>query len=622
MLEVEATDGRGRNATWTPSPGQAVHSPALIVPATSLVPVPNWAEVVLTGQPAGRGKVELVSGGTWFYPAEVPAGATGAIVVPPLQPAPTTKVQLVPVGDHVAAFHDAVGWASNPKTFVPAFIEARRLATPGRLLWAPGLGTPADYALWAYLGVDLFDASPLLLAATRGQVLTSDGVLTAEEAGKLLGDGTGAAWDAARIAQHNLEAARRELLLIRQHVAKGTLRFLAERRAYASPPTVELLRRFDREHSFLEAAAPRHRATPLPAMTSDSLWMPEVEAFRRALRGPYEPPRSAKVLVLLPCSQRKPYKLSRSHRFFSRALDDSGLRPLVHEVMVTSPLGLVPRELEETYPANQYDIPVTGHWMRDEEALVREQLAALLSKHDYDHVVVHTGQATFDVVRDLLPEHVRHTCLKHPTSVEDCERLKAELVRIKQEMLAANGNRIDLRAASKDRKLEDLRALATFQFGPAVADELVAGCEAVGRAPFVKLVRADGTQVAMTTPERGVLSLTMAGAAVLARHGVKRVRIGDFRPKATSSLFAVGVEGADSDVREGDEVVVVHGDDVRGVGVARMSAEAMTHLKRGVAVGLRHTTATARPNGEPGELRETKVPVLPAIPVSSAEGRA
>jgi archaeosine synthase len=598
VLEVEAFDGRARVARWSLGPGQDARTPVLLVPETSFAPVPSWAQAVLTAQPKGRlDVIEIVSGGTWFHPRET---APGALAVPPVQPAPTTKVQVVPVGDEMAAFHDAVGWASNPKSLVPAFVEARRLATPARLLWAPGLGTPADYALWAYLGVDAFDASPLLLAAARGQALTTDGPLSADEAGRVLGDGE--PWDAARIAAHNLEAARRELELVRAHVAKGTLRALAERRAYTSAAGVETLRRFDREHHFLEAAAPRHRAVPLPAMTADSLWMPEVEAFRRAFRDSYEPPRSPKVLVLLPCSQRKPYKTSRSHRQFARVLDDSGIRPLLHEVMVTSPLGLVPRELEETYPASQYDIPVTGHWMRDEEAIVRGQLAALLSKHDYDHVVVHSGQGTFDVLRDLLPEHVRHTCLKHPTSQEDLARLAAELARLKE---ALGG--VDSWKAGRDRKLEDLRALASFQFGAAVADDLAAGAEAHGRMPFVKLVRRgeDGseTQLAMTTPERGVLSLTLDGAKALARHGRKRVRIGDFRPKGTSSLFAVGVEGADPDVREGDEVVVVHGDDVRAVGVARMSAEAMTHLRRGVAVTLRHTAAGSKaPKAEPVEV--------------------
>jgi archaeosine synthase len=617
VLEVDAFDGRARNARWAPGPGQDVRTPALFVPETSFAPVPAWAQAVLTTQPKGRaGVVELVSGGTWFHPRDVPATA-GALVVPPVQPAPSTKVQVVPVGDEVAAFHDAVGWASNPKTLLPAFIEARRLATPARLLWAPGLGTPADYALWAYLGVDAFDASPLLLAAARGQALTTDGPLSADEAGRLLGDGE--PWDAARLAAHNLEAARRELDLVRHHIAKGTLRALVERRVYSSAPSVETLRRFDREHHFLESAAPRHRPIPLPAMTADAIWMPEVEAFRRAFRDAYEPPRTPKVLVLLPCSQRKPYKVSRSHRAFGRVLDDSGIRPLLHEVMITSPLGLVPRELEETYPASQYDIPVTGHWMRDEEAVVRDQLAALLTKHDYDHVVVHAGQGTFDVLRDLLPEHVRHTCLKHPTSPEDLERLAAELARLKETL-----GGVDAWKAGRDRKLEDLRALATFQFGAAVADDLTAGAEAHGRMPFVKLVRkeADGreVQLAMTTPERGVLSLTLDGARILAKHGRKRVRIGDFRPKGTSSLFAVGVEGADPDVREGDEVVVVHGDDIRAVGVARMSAESMTYLKRGVAVTLRHTAAADRPNRNPGNDGKPTLPEIPAIPVSSGGG--
>jgi archaeosine synthase len=622
VLEVVSFDGRARAARWTPSPGQDVQTPGLLFPETSLARAPAWTQAIVTAHPKGRKDlVELVSGGTWFYPRDIPAGAIG---IPALQPAPSTKVQLVPIGDEVAAFHDAVGWASNPKSLVPTLIEARRLATPGRLLWAPGLGTPADYALWVYLGVDLFDASPLLLAAVRGQALTTDGILSAEEAGKLLGDGT--PWDTDRLIAHNLEAARLELELVRHHIAKGTLRFLAERRIYASPPTVEMLRRFDREYYYLEAAAPRHRATPLPAMTVEALAMPEVEAFRRAFRDGYEPPRSAKVLVLLPCSQRKPYKLSRSHKFFSRALDDSGIRPFVHEVMITSPLGLVPRELEETYPANQYDIPVTGHWMRDEESIVRNQLAALLDKHAYSHVIVHTGQATFDVLRDLLPENVRHTCLKHPTSVEDCARLKEELIRIKGEL-----GTVDAWRAGKDRKLEDLRALATFQFGPAIADDLVAGAIAHGRMPFVKLERKDGEiQIGMTTPDRGVLSLTLEGAKVLAKHGRKRVFIGDFKPKGTSTLFAVGVEGADPDVREGDEVVVLHKDEVRAVGVAKMSAESMTHLKRGVAVMLRHTASgdakpaktAAQPNKNSGNSGKPSVPEIPAIPVSSSPSEA
>ena len=41
-------------------------------------------------------------------------------------------------------------------------------------------------------------------------------------------------------------------------------------------------------------------------------------------------------------------------------------------MIITSPLGLVPRELELIFPAQQYDIPVTGHWFEDELAMIKE----------------------------------------------------------------------------------------------------------------------------------------------------------------------------------------------------------------------------------------------------------
>ncbi|MGB0651611.1 MAG: PUA domain-containing protein [Thermoplasmatota archaeon] len=113
-----------------------------------------------------------------------------------------------------------------------------------------------------------------------------------------------------------------------------------------------------------------------------------------------------------------------------------------------------------------------------------------------------------------------------------------------------------------------------------------------GKAPYHKLFAPDGEQMGITT-DKGMMSLSPRGAAALAEAGVKRVFIGDFHPKKTSSLFAVGVDGADPDVRRGDDVAIGHlaedgSFDLRAVGKAQMSAAEMTHHKRGVAVSLRH----------------------------------
>lgn len=558
MHETIHADGHAKVARWE-TPQGVVQTPNLVWPETSLFGPRDDMAVHLVSRPSGATRVELVSAGTWFHPQDV----TAPLVVPNVRPGPTTDVQLLSIGDELAVLHDGAAWMSNPRHAVPALVEAKRLAQ-GRLFWLPGVGVPDDYALWCYLGVDLFDAMPLMRAALSGERLSVDGREADDR-------------DVAHILADNIAAARAELAVVERHIRAGTLRSLVERRVYAKPASVELLRRFDREHSYLELAAPRHRTAPLPCHTYESLWGPEVEVFRRRLRDDYAPPATARVLVILPCSLGKPYKLSRSHRIMGRVLEETGVRAALHEVMLTSPLGVVPRELEEVYPVAHYDVPVTGHWMRDEEEIIRTQMAALLDKAAYDAVVVHAGQESLDVLRDLLPDTALHTCLKHPTHPDDLERLKTTL--------------LGLGIAKTDwpaRRLADMQSLLTFQFGAGVARTLTQGATVSGRPPFVKLER-DGKQLGTTTPERGVVSLTLDGARVLADAKRGRVFIGDFTPKKTSTLFAVGVVGADPDVRPGDEVAVVKPDGtVVACGVAAMDAVSMTHAKRGAAVNLRH----------------------------------
>src|SRR5207237_3730826 len=123
---------------------------------------------------------------------------------------------------------------------------------------------------------------------------------------------------------------------------------------------------------------------------------------RRRMRERYAKPPSTSVLLLLPCSARKPYSTSRSHRRFRDAVLASANPAAVHEVIVTSPLGLIPRELERFYPAGAYDIPVTGDWSRDEAAVVADDLATFVESNRYESVVAHLG-ADGPIVHRGLP---------------------------------------------------------------------------------------------------------------------------------------------------------------------------------------------------------------------------
>ena len=59
--------------------------------------------------------------------------------------------------------------------------------------------------------------------------------------------------------------------------------------------------------------------------------------------------------------------------------------------MVTAPLGLVPRELEDFWPAAHYDIPVTGDWDVDELLVIREMVSEYARRNGFELIINHSG---------------------------------------------------------------------------------------------------------------------------------------------------------------------------------------------------------------------------------------
>ena len=163
-----------------------------------------------------------------------------------------------------------------------------------------------------------------------------------------------------------------------------------------------------------------------------------------------------------------------------------------------------------------------------------------------------------------------------PGSRDSLEELRAALMN-----LTARGTKTP---DWRERMTEDIASISRFQFGDAGA-HLTEGTQAFGRWPGTKIVRS-GTQLGAMSQRRGMISLTLAGAAKIASEDVYCVEIDDFVPKG--NLFAVGVEDATDDIRIGDDVAIRHGADVRAVGVARMTPVEMRSAERGEAVHVRH----------------------------------
>jgi archaeosine synthase len=246
-------------------------------------------------------------------------------------------------------------------------------------------------------------------------------------------------------------------------------------------------------------------------------------------------------------------------------------------------LGLVPRELELAYPAQQYDIPVTGVWDTAEKAMIEHDLKWLVENNHYDNIIVHLSGELLGIVEHLfqtLNIDIIKTCKgSHPTSQNALKNLTKNLTEVAQEL-----DRVPQQERLREYMLNRLK----FQFSEIGAKLLENGEIMIkGKYPNLKLFR-DKNQLGMLIAERGMTSLTLEGAKVLAEGRSFWVEIDDFQPKG--SVMAVGVVEADPAIRIEDEVVITHKDELRGVGKAAMSVPEMLKSVRGIAVKVRHHT--------------------------------
>jgi archaeosine synthase len=498
-----------------------------------------------------------------------------AIKLPPLELAGPRGVLVHPFSARAPEEADVyvLGNAAslkNPRDLVAAVVSVRESIAPDTALYAPALATPANLALLVYLGIDLIDGVRMVSDGLLGRYHTRDGLWNAEDLSglpcrcescrKIDADGR----KAGLLIAHNLQKLEEELLVVREAILAESMREYVERQVRVAPEQTAALRLLDAEHQYLEKRTPVLRKSTFYANCSESLGRVEVTRFAERVIERYSAPESD-VLLLLPCSAKKPYSLSRSHRLFSEAL--GGRRRYLHELILTSPLAIVPRELEEAYPAASYDVPVTGRWDREERAWLAGRLEAYLKKNRYARIVAHLEGELAQAVKDCGLEA---TYTGGGTSGPALDRLASAVAE------ACQGA-----ARLPDLRLLRYRAHADFYFGPGAGDLLLAGKTILrGR----EIQDEQKKPLAATTPS-GMIALSLAGAARLEKLGRYIVRIGDFRPMG--SLLAPGVVDADEQIRPGDEVIII-GEKAFGVGRAKMSGWEMVRSRRGVAAEIRH----------------------------------
>ncbi len=577
-------------------------------------------EVLARDGPARRGELRLDegvvtptlvddhvedAGSLWSDDRPVPAGESDRLTIvphrgfptgtreavqeafhpdPPAIDGPTAAVVTAHLADDLGVdayvLSGLAGIRTRPRRLIETIVSVRRRIPPDTALYAPGIATPANVAILSYAGVDLFDRDFAVVAGSEGRYLTREGELQLAGLEELpcrcprCSAAAPGALDPEEVIDHNVATLEETMTLVRERIRAGTLRDYLEGQVRHVSWLTAALRHLEDEWRYLERRAPVAAEATMICSTDDALKRAPVRRFAARLRDRYRPRLDDRPAILVPCSATKPYSQSSSHRDFRDAIDFRG-----HVVSLSSPVGVVPDELELTYPAQHYETPVTGHWSASEREYVTELLANYLQRASYPRVVAHVPDAGYgSVVRSATDragiDRVEWTVTEHPTDGASLGALSSTLEGTPR--------------FQRDRRYRAIiAAIADVQFGTDVGDALLEDAEVRGRYPRLRLFDADGDQLATLVHQYGMLALTLAGGRRLQaiderRH---RVAIDGFVPHG--SVLAPGVIDAAMAIRVGDEVVV-DGPAAFAVGRAEMSGPEMIASDRGVAVDVRH----------------------------------
>jgi archaeosine synthase len=444
---------------------------------------------------------------------------------------------------------------SNPRNYVDWLIGLKEKTPVDTAWYAPASALPSNVHILCYSGFDLFDFRAVDLRTAQRRFCTPEGDFPAEVLNKGICGCAGCLSN--NLKMHNREALKKEIALVTLFIEGSELRDLVESRCRFDASQVAIMRHLDSRYNFMEQRLPVARSGILRLNSEESLHRAEVGRFAERVITRYIPPK-AEVAVLLPCSAKKPYSLSQSHRRFRQAIAGRA-----HELIVTSPLGLVPRELECVYPAGHYDVPVTGFWDAEECAVIAGILAHYFDRHQYRRIIAHLDGGALKVARmaaDMCGITLECSCHEHPTHDTALNALDSAL------------------AGERQVRDDRLHGMISFQFDFDIDTKRI-----VPRGRFPELFYSkNNVQIFSIDTATGLLRPTFDGWNLIPEG--YRVFIDDFIPEG--DVLIPGVVSADPDIRDGDEVLVT-GACARATGRAALSGDEMLRSGRGVAVRVR-----------------------------------
>lgn len=136
---------------------------------------------------------------------------------------------------------------------------------------------------------------------------------------------------------------------------------------------------------------PKEKQKDLRGCSIELLIHPHYRVWQEYIQKFYEKPKDKEVLLFLPCSYRKPYYKSRTHKEIYGAIKETGREEEIHRVVVSNP-GVIPVELSDNYPFNAYDWPEWEETPEIKEKYIevnKERVKRYLKNHQYEKVIAY-----------------------------------------------------------------------------------------------------------------------------------------------------------------------------------------------------------------------------------------
>ena len=451
---------------------------------------------------------------------------------------------------------------THPSLLIKYLTLVKSWISPNLMLYAPAV--PSSYvSILVYLGIDLFDL--LFLELSKASSERQSYSILEQEA------------TSATFSQ--------VLQLTRRALSTTKLRDLTRVFANSYPYLKTLLRISDSQLS-LEEGTPLYTPT-LYCTDETDFTRPEVTRFRNRVKTRYIPLSNLLGVIFLPCSAKKPYSQSKSHNLYRRIIQQNlkGKRHFIEEFILTSPLGVVPRNLEYCFPAAHYDIPVTGEWSQIERQNLTQDLTDLFSK-------LQTSIPLVGYVKGAEREILENVCKQQKRQIlilnQNIESLTSREALTEFAVLLNESFQNVPTSPRTPSQLLFLRTVANFQFGKGTGAVLIPDNVKIhGRKERGLRVKLDGEHLLTFRPETGYLTLSLSAGRLLMHHAHNLVTF-DGKKIIGSTIFTKAIIKADSEIRPNEEVIVVNQEgDLIAVGISRLSGDLLVKMKHGKGINIR-----------------------------------